>query len=100
MATQQVNAAKLKKAGTDLTDLSSKMKGEMNKLDENIQKVSSVWSSDASAAYVKKYNDNKANLDELVRILQQLGSALTQFSANYKQADNKASDLIWKYLGK
>jgi WXG100 family type VII secretion target len=100
MATQQVNAAKLKKAGNDLNDLSAKMKSEMNKLDENIQKVSSVWSSDASAAYVKKYNDNKANLDELVRILQEFGTSLNTFSQNYTQADNKATDLIGKYLGK
>ena len=100
MATQQVNATKLKKAGNDLNELSSKMKTEMNKLDENIQKVSSVWSSDAVSAYVKKYNDNKANLNELVTILQQMGSALQTISANYQQADNKASDLVWKYLGK
>ena len=44
MATQQVNAAKLKSTGVNLTNLAAKMKSEMNKLDENIQKVSSVWS--------------------------------------------------------
>ena len=35
MATQQVNAAKLKKAGNELTNLSSKIKAEVNKLEEN-----------------------------------------------------------------
>ena len=54
MATQQVNATKLKKAGSELNSLSSKIKAEVTKLDENMQKVSSVWSSDASAAYIKK----------------------------------------------
>ena len=38
MASQQVNAGKLKSTGTNLTNLASKMKSEMNKLDENIQK--------------------------------------------------------------
>lgn len=38
MATQQVNAAKLKSTGVNLTNLAAKMKSEMNKLDENIQK--------------------------------------------------------------
>ena len=47
MATQQVNAAKLKSTGVNLTNLAAKMKSEMNKLDENIQKVSSVWSGEA-----------------------------------------------------
>ena len=46
MATQQVNAAKLKSTGVNLTNLAAKMKSEMNKLDENIQKVSSVWSGE------------------------------------------------------
>ena len=35
MATQQVNAAKLKSTGVNLTNLAAKMKSEMNKLDEN-----------------------------------------------------------------
>ena len=51
MATQQVNAAKLKSTGVNLTNLAAKMKSEMNKLDENIQKVSSVWSGEASASF-------------------------------------------------
>ena len=38
MASQQVNAAKLKSTGVNLTNLAAKMKSEMNKLDENIQK--------------------------------------------------------------
>ena len=32
MASQQVNAGKLKSTGTNLTNLASKMKSEMNKL--------------------------------------------------------------------
>ena len=52
MASQQVNAAKLKSTGVNLTNLAAKMKSEMNKLDENIQKVSSVWSGEASASYL------------------------------------------------
>lgn len=32
MATQQVNAAKLKSTGVNLTNLAAKMKSEMNKL--------------------------------------------------------------------
>ena len=54
MASQQVNAAKLKSTGVNLTNLAAKMKSEMNKLDENIQKVSSVWSGEASASYLKR----------------------------------------------
>ena len=38
MATQQVNAAKLKSTGVNLTNLAAKMKSEMNKLDENTKK--------------------------------------------------------------
>ena len=60
MATQQVNAAKLKSTGVNLTNLAAKMKSEMNKLDENIQKVSSVWSGEASASYLKRYQADKA----------------------------------------
>jgi len=100
MATQQVNAAKLKKAGTELTNLSSKIKAEVNKLEENMQKVSAVWSSDASAAYIKQYNADKANFNELVQVMREMGNSLTQFSAKYQQADDKASDLIVKYLKK
>ena len=100
MATQQVNAAKLKKAGNELTNLSSKIKAEVNKLEENMQKVSSVWSSDASAAYIKQYNADKSNFNELVQVMKEMGNSLTQFSAKYQQADNKASDLIGKYLNK
>ena len=62
MASQQVNAAKLKSTGVNLTNLAAKMKSEMNKLDENIQKVSSVWSGEASASYLKRYQADKANL--------------------------------------
>ena len=79
MATQQVNAAKLKSTGVNLTNLAAKMKSEMNKLDENIQKVSSVWSGEASASYLKRYQADKANLAHLTadgsssrRIFQQL----------------------------
>ncbi len=60
MASQQVNAAKLKSTGVNLTNLAAKMKSEMNKLDENIQKVSSVWSGEASASYLKRYQADKA----------------------------------------
>ena len=101
MATQQVNAAKLKSTGVNLTNLAAKMKSEMNKLDENIQKVSSVWSGEASASgYLKRYQADKANLAQLTQILQQMGAALGEFSNSYTQADNKAMDLVHKYLGK
>ena len=79
MATQQVNAAKLKSTGVNLTNLAAKMKSEMNKLDENIQKVSSVWSGEASASYLKRYQADKANLAQLTQILQQMGAALGEF---------------------
>ena len=36
MASQQVNAAKLKSTGVNLTNLAAKMKSEMNKLDEAV----------------------------------------------------------------
>jgi WXG100 family type VII secretion target len=97
---QQVNATKMKKTGNELNDLSSKIKAEVKKLDEDIKKISSVWSSDAATAYVKKYNQNKANFDQLVLITRQMGEALINFAQNYTQADDKAADLIWKYLGK
>ena len=100
MASQQVNVAKLRSAGKNLTNLASKMKGEMNKLDEKIQKVSSVWSSEASASYLKRYQDDKANLAQLTQILQQMGAALEEFSQNYTNADNKAMDVVNKYFGK
>ena len=100
MATQQVNAAKLKSTGVNLTNLAAKMKSEMNKLDENIQKVSSVWIGEASASYLKRYQADKANLAQLTQILQQMGAALGEFSNSYTQADNKAMDLVHKYLGK
>ena len=98
MATQQVNAVKLKKAGNELTNLSTKIKSEVNKLDENMQKVSSIWSSDASATYIKKYNTDKANFNELVQVMKEMGSSLTQFSTKYQQADNKAADVVTKIL--
>jgi len=97
---QQVNSTKMKKTGNELNDLSMKIKAEVKKLDENIKKVSSIWSSDAASAYVKKYNTDKANFDELVVITKQMGDALITFAANYSQADDKAEDIIWKYLGK
>ena len=100
MASQQVNAAKLKSTGVNLTNLAAKMKSEMNKLDENIQKVSSVWRGEASASYLKRYQADKANLAQLTQILQQMGAALGEFSNSYTQADNKAMDLVHKYLGK
>ena len=100
MASQQVNAGKLKSTGTNLTNLASKMKSEMNKLDENIQKVSSVWSGEASASYLNRYQADKANLAQLTQILQQMGAALGEFSDSYTKADNKAMDLVHKYLGK
>ncbi|MBR6119280.1 MAG: WXG100 family type VII secretion target [Oscillospiraceae bacterium] len=100
MATQQVNAVKLKKAGTDLTDLSSKLKTEMTKLDESIQKISSIWKSEAGTAYVKTYNEDKANLNQLVQITQQMGATLQQISAKYKQADSKALEAVGRNLAK
>ena len=100
MASQQVNAAKLKSTGVNLTNLAAKMKSEMNKLDENIQKVSSVWSGEASASYLMRYQADKENLAQLTQILQQMGAALGEFSNSYTQADNKAMDLVHKYLGK
>ena len=100
MATQQVNATKLKKAGSELNSLSSKIKAEVTKLDENMQKVSSVWSSDASAAYIKQYNADKVNFNELVQVMKEMGDSLIQFSNKYQQADNKASDLVHKYMKK
>ena len=100
MASQQVNAAKLKSTGVNLTNLAAKMKSEMNKLDENIQKVSSVWRGEASASYLKRYQADKANLAQLTQILQQMGAALGEFSNSYTQADNKAMDIVHKYLGK
>ena len=45
MASQQVNAAKLKSTGTNLTNLAAKMKSEMNKLDENIRQTRQIWPS-------------------------------------------------------
>ena len=98
MATAQVNAAKLKKAGNELVNLSSKIKAEVTKLDENMQKVNSVWSSDASAAYIKQYNADKVNFNEFVQIVKEMGDSLNQFSTKYQQADNKASDVVNKYL--
>ena len=98
MASQQVNAVKLKKAGAEISDLSAKIKAEVNKLDESIQKVSSVWSSDAGAAYIKQYNADKTNFNELVSVMKEMGATLTQISAKYQQADNKANDLVNKYL--
>ena len=74
--------------------------GSFSKLDENIQKVSSVWSGEASASYLKRYQADKANLAQLTQILQQMGAALGEFSNSYTQADNKAMDLVHKYLGK
>lgn len=100
MATHQVNAVKLKKAGTELTDLSSKLKTEMAKLDENIQKISSIWKSEAGDAYVKTYREDKTNLNELVVVTQQMGATLQQISAKYQQADSKALDAVGRNLAK
>lgn len=100
MAKQQVDSAKLKKAGSELMDLASKMNAEMKKLDESIQRVSSVWSSDAGATYIKIYNSDKANLNELAVIMQQMGSALNDFSVKYKQADDQALQIIGNKLAK
>ena len=100
MVKQQVDAAKLKKAGSELTDLASKVNAEMKKLDENIQRVSSVWNSDAGATYVKIYNSDKANLNELAVIMQQMGTALNDFSTKYMQADDQALQVIGKNLAK
>ena len=100
MATQQVNAVKLKKAGTELTDLSSKMKTEMKKLDESIQKISSIWKSEAGTAYVKTYHEDKGNLDQLTLIMQQMGTTLQQISVKYQRADSKALDAVGRNLAK
>ena len=100
MATQQVNAAKLKKAGNELTDLSTKIKAETTKLDESIQKVSAIWSSEAGDTYLRVYKADKANLDELSQVMQQMGAALEQYSTNYQQADSKAIEVIGKHLAK
>ncbi len=100
MATQQVNATKLKKAGSELLNLSAKIKSEVTKLDENMQKVNSIWTSDASAAYIKQYNADKSNFNELVQVMKEMGDSLNLFSQKYQQADNKASDLVHKYLKK
>ena len=48
----------------------------------------------------KTYQADKANLAQLTQILQQMGAALGEFSNSYTQADNKAMDLVHKYLGK
>ncbi|MEI3283104.1 MAG: hypothetical protein V8R61_10610 [Enterocloster sp.] len=79
MASQQVNAAKLKSTGVNLTNLAAKMKSEMNKLDENIQKVSSVWSGEASASYLKRYQADKANLAQLTQIYSRWEQHLENF---------------------
>ncbi len=100
MGSQQVNAAKLKAAGSNLTQLAGKMQKEINKLDENIQKVSSVWKGDASASYLKMYQADKNNLNQLYIVLQQMGDTLNEFSSQYTQTDSKAMDMVNKYLGK
>ena len=74
------------------------MKSEMNKLDENIQKVSSVWSREASVLSLKTISGRQANLTLLDLTIDR--AALGRNFNSYTQADNKAMDLVHKYLGK
>ncbi|MCR4618055.1 MAG: WXG100 family type VII secretion target [Lachnospiraceae bacterium] len=100
MAKQQVNAVKLKKAGSELAELSAKINQQVMKMDEDIKKVSSIWSSEAAKTYIQSYNDDVANFDELVKITSQMGATLQQISENYQKADDKAMDVIGKHLAK
>lgn len=100
MASQQVNAQRLKEAGNNLSQLSQKIKQELTKLDENLQKVSSIWTGDASASYLKMYQADKANLTQLYVALQEAGDTMTEMSGEYVHTDNKALDAIARNLGK
>ena len=53
-----------------------------------------------SKCFLPEAVSGKANLAQLTQILQQMGAALGEFSNSYTQADNKAMDLVHKYLGK
>lgn len=77
----------LAEAASDLETARSKMVGLRDDMVNDLDKYLATWEGDAKQAYhiaLKEWNES---LDEMERIVQSLGSAITTIGGNYQHTE-------------
>ncbi len=98
-AKNTVNVQKMRAAIGELENIYSNMQKHMKSLDETMSSVKKVWKGEAANEYLKQYQKNLKDFQNMAEAVNSASNALAQSCGVYEATDAQAMDVVAK-MGK
>ena len=98
-AKNTVNIQKMRSAITELENIHSNMEKQIKTLDETMSSVKKVWTGEAANKYLKAYQTNLKDFQNMAGAIQSAVNALADSCGTYETVDANAMDIVAK-MGK
>ncbi len=98
-AKNTVNKQKMRSAITELENIHASMQKQIKTLDETMSSVKKVWTGEAANTYLKQYQKNLKDFQNMANAIRSAADALAQSCNIYDEVDASAMDIVEK-MGK
>ena len=98
-AKNTVNIQKMRAAISELENIHSNMQKHMKSLDETMSSVKKVWKGDAANEYLKQYQKNLKDFQNMAESINSAVNALAEACNVYETTGMQAMDVVAK-MGK
>lgn len=83
----RVDHAALTQASTDLRSTATRIRARLDDLDQDLRPLSQQWSGQARASHDAARTEWQGAMNEMVALLEQVSSAVTESNEAYRAAD-------------
>ena len=99
MAIINVNSSVLSNTAGEFGTQGTAFQNTMTEMVEIVNGAMSVWTGDASGAYIGKFAQLQDDMDRMVRMIQEYSTDLQQIAANYEQAEAANEEAVQALSG-
>ncbi|MBU7600558.1 WXG100 family type VII secretion target [Streptomyces sp. XM4193] len=86
-----VNYGSLEKAAADIESAAKRLRGDLERVQQEVKKVAQTWEGEAQSAYMRVHVTWDQRADSMERTLMQIASKVRQASGEYQASDRKAA---------
>lgn len=86
-----VNYGSLDKAASDIEAAAKRLRGDLERVQQEVKKVAQTWEGEAQTAYMRVHVTWDQKADSLERTLNQIAAKVRQASGEYLASDRKAA---------
>lgn len=87
MALIRVTANEIKAKASGLRDLNNQFKTQVTNLENYEQSLASMWEGQAKDAFHNAFNNDKAQMDNFNKLIEQYCQTMEQIAAKYEQVE-------------